>query len=76
MGVHAALCTVTKAYGRRSVLRGVTLTIPPRTVVGLIGANGSGKTTLLRILLGLIREDEGIVTVGVLPRPSVSLGTE
>ena len=72
MGVHAALCTVTKAYGRRSVLRGVTLRIPPRTVVGLIGANGSGKTTLLRILLGLITEDEGIVTVGGVA-PSVSL---
>ncbi len=50
-----------KAYGAREVLRGADLTLPERTVVGLIGENGAGKTTLLRILCGFVRADRGEV---------------
>jgi branched-chain amino acid transport system ATP-binding protein len=37
-----------------SILRGVTLEVPPGAMVGLIGRNGAGKTTLLRSIMGLL----------------------
>jgi ABC-2 type transport system ATP-binding protein len=42
-----------KAYGSHHVLRGVSLTVQPGTIHGLIGANGAGKTTLINCLYGL-----------------------
>lgn len=43
------------------VLQGLTLTIPPKTNVGIIGRNGSGKSTLLRILGGVDQPSKGRV---------------
>ncbi len=43
------------------VLRGVTLTIPPKRSVGLIGRNGAGKSTLLRIIAGTDYPSKGRV---------------
>ena len=43
------------------VLQGVSLTIPPRVNVGLIGANGAGKSTLLRIIGGMDHPTKGSV---------------
>jgi ABC-type bacteriocin/lantibiotic exporter with double-glycine peptidase domain len=45
----------------RWVLQGITLTIPARTNVGLIGVNGAGKSTLLKIMLGLYQSQSGNV---------------
>lgn len=42
-----------KAYGQHEVLRGVSLTLRPGTIHGLVGANGAGKTTLINCLYGL-----------------------
>lgn len=44
-------------------LRGVSFTIAPGEIVGLIGENGSGKTTLIKCLLGLYKPDGGTVRV-------------
>ena len=44
---------LSKSYGRHAVLRGVSLTLRPGTIHGLVGANGAGKTTLLNCLYGL-----------------------
>jgi capsular polysaccharide transport system ATP-binding protein len=41
------------------VLKGISLTIPPRTNVGLIGANGAGKSTLLRLIGGIDEPTRG-----------------
>lgn len=41
-------------YGRVQVLRGVSITVPERSVVALIGPNGVGKTTTLRAIAGTI----------------------
>ncbi|QDT76218.1 ABC transporter ATP-binding protein [Lacipirellula limnantheis] len=50
-------------YPTKRVLRGVNLSIPPGTVLGLLGQNGSGKSTLLKCSLGLLRPTAGSVTV-------------
>lgn len=51
----------------RPVLTGVTVDIPPNTVVGLTGPSGSGKTTLARVLTGLHPAESGQVTVDGIP---------
>ena len=53
---------ITKAYGRRKVLRGVSFVVPPGLLVGIEGENGAGKSTLLKCLVGLLKPDEGRVT--------------
>ncbi|MCV7279808.1 ABC transporter ATP-binding protein [Mycolicibacterium flavescens] len=54
---------VTKSFGRRRAVDGVTVSFPAGAVTALLGLNGAGKTTLLRILGGLTRPDTGTVTV-------------
>jgi branched-chain amino acid transport system ATP-binding protein len=46
------------------VLRGVSLEIPPRKIVALLGANGAGKSTALKAISGLLETEEGKVTDG------------
>ena len=58
-GAAASIEGVTRRYGRRWALRGVTLTVAPGEVVGIEGHNGSGKSTLLRILSTAIRPTGG-----------------
>jgi len=45
----------------RSALRGMSLTLAPREILGIAGPSGSGKTTLLRVVLGLVAPSEGTV---------------
>lgn len=45
---------VVAGYGEFTVLRGITIEVPARSVVALIGANGTGKTTTLRVAAGLV----------------------
>jgi energy-coupling factor transport system ATP-binding protein len=55
-GVHVSL-------GERHVLHGVDAALGAREVVAVLGPNGSGKTTLFRAAMGLVRPDEGRVSV-------------
>src|ERR1700733_3341578 len=50
---------VSKSYGHIQILHDVSLVVPPRSIVGLVGENGAGKTTLFNILTGLTRPDAG-----------------
>jgi len=50
---------VGRAYGERTALVGVTLTLEPGRTLSVFGANGAGKTTLLRILATLLRPHAG-----------------
>jgi branched-chain amino acid transport system ATP-binding protein len=50
---------VTAGYGNVTVLRHVSLTVAPSSVVAVLGPNGAGKTTLLRTATGLVRPSEG-----------------
>ena len=48
-----------KRFGRRTVLDGLSFTVPAGSVVGLLGPNGAGKSTAMRVLLGLQRPSAG-----------------
>lgn len=48
-----------KAYDGRSVVDGVALRVEGGEIVGLLGPNGAGKTTTFRMVLGLLRPDDG-----------------
>ena len=48
-----------KVYGRREVVKGVSLEAKGGEVVGLLGPNGAGKTTLFNAICGLVTPDEG-----------------
>ena len=50
---------LTKAYGGRTVVDKLDITVESGQVVGLLGPNGAGKTTALRMLLGLVLPDAG-----------------
>ncbi|MFC7895515.1 ABC transporter ATP-binding protein [Streptomyces sp. NPDC057381] len=52
---------VRHAYGRREVLRGLGLDLPPGVLAGIVGENGAGKSTLLKILSGELRPQRGTV---------------
>ncbi|MFE7130131.1 zinc ABC transporter ATP-binding protein AztA [Streptomyces sp. NPDC057638] len=58
------LTAVDAGYGRRPVLREVTLDVPALGVTSLTGPNGSGKSTLLGVLAGVIRPTAGTVRHG------------
>ncbi len=51
-------------YGEHIVLRDISLTVQPGTVVAVLGPNGAGKTTLLRVASGLLRPFAGAVLLG------------
>ena len=51
-------------YGEHVVLRDVSLTVQPGTVVAVLGPNGAGKTTVLRVASGLLRPSAGTVLLG------------
>ncbi|MFF1698288.1 ABC transporter ATP-binding protein [Streptomyces sp. NPDC058257] len=54
--------------GRHQAADGVTFTVRPGGSVGIVGESGSGKTTVARMLVGLVRQDSGTVTVRDRPR--------
>jgi len=52
---------LTKRYGARTVVDGVTATVQTGEIVGLLGPNGAGKTTTFYMVVGLIKPDGGSV---------------
>jgi len=51
-----------KRFGSVVALDGVSFTVEPGRIFGLLGANGAGKTTAMRIVLDILRADSGSVT--------------
>jgi ABC-2 type transport system ATP-binding protein len=59
----AELVDVSKSFGARHALRGLSLTLKRGTIHALLGSNGAGKTTTLRMLAGLVAPTGGEVRV-------------
>lgn len=60
---------VSFAYEGKTVLEDVTFTLGQGDFLGIIGPNGSGKTTLLKLMIGLLKPDNGTIKVlGETPR--------
>jgi ABC-2 type transport system ATP-binding protein len=54
---------LTKDYGEKRAVDGLTFSVKPGIVTGFLGPNGSGKSTTMRLILGLDRPSAGTVTV-------------
>lgn len=54
---------VTKKYGKDVIVDDLSLNIKKGSVFGFLGPNGAGKTTTLKIILGLIKDYDGIITI-------------
>lgn len=54
---------LSKHFGQRKAVDGLTINIPSGTIAGFIGPNGAGKTTTIRLLLGLVRPSAGSATI-------------
>ena len=55
---------LTKAFGDKLLFDGLTFSLPPGGIVGVIGANGAGKTTLFKLITGAEQPDAGTIEVG------------
>ena len=54
---------VVKRYGQRVILRGIDLTVQDGETLAVIGGSGTGKSTFIKCVIGLVRPDEGTITV-------------
>jgi branched-chain amino acid transport system ATP-binding protein len=54
---------LTGGYGRTTVLRDITMSVPAAQVTALLGPNGAGKTTLLRAVSGFLRPAKGTINL-------------
>ncbi len=66
---------IKKSYGRKQVLKQVSLSAKAGECIGIIGANGCGKSTLLKILAGIEKADAGSILIDgeIIKKPSVQL---
>jgi len=57
------LSNLVKAFGAKIAVNNLSLAVPPGCLFGLVGPNGAGKTTTLSMVAGLLRPDQGAVSV-------------
>lgn len=58
---------VTKSYDHIKAVDNVSVTVRENTVFGLIGTNGAGKSTMLRMIAGVLKPEQGEITIDELP---------
>jgi ABC-type multidrug transport system ATPase subunit len=54
---------VSKRFGKVEALKGVSFTIPDKSVTAFLGPNGAGKTTSMKLAMGFLKPDRGMVLV-------------
>lgn len=54
---------VTKFFGSKPALDGLTMNVPKGSIYGLMGLNGAGKTTIIRHIAGYLKADAGEITI-------------
>jgi energy-dependent translational throttle protein EttA len=62
--------SLSKAYGKKEVLKNIWLSFYPGAKIGVIGSNGSGKSTLLKVMAGIEKDFHGSAT----PAAGISIG--
>jgi ATP-binding cassette ChvD family protein len=55
---------ISKSFGDRLLYEGLSFSVPPTGIVGIVGPNGAGKTTLFRMITGEDKPDTGSVSLG------------
>ena len=64
MAPLVVLDAVTKTFGDKTALSGVSFSVPSGQICGLLGPNGAGKTTLFRLMMGILQATTGRIRVG------------
>lgn len=59
------LQSVRKSYRGRAALQGISLQLYPGELLGFFGPNGAGKTTMIRCICGLLKPDEGSISLQI-----------
>jgi ABC-type multidrug transport system ATPase subunit len=54
---------VTKSFGSKTAVKGVSFSVPAGQICGLLGPNGAGKTTLFRLLMGILKATQGRIII-------------
>lgn len=54
---------LSKSFGTSKVLKDLSFSVPEHSVFGFLGQNGAGKTTTMKLILGLLKPDNGIIRV-------------
>src|SRR5262245_63637508 len=57
------ISAVTKSFGAKVAVNGVSFSIPCGQICGLLRPNGAGKTTLFRLLMGILKATEGALII-------------
>ena len=68
------LADIHAGYENRDVLHGLSFSVPPGTIVAVVGVNGAGKSTTLKVISGLLRARRGTISVDGRPLRGGSAG--
>ena len=55
---------VSKSHGDKLLIKDLSLSVPPGSIVGVIGGNGAGKSTLFKMIAGMEQPDSGSIDIG------------
>lgn len=65
---------LTKSFGKKNVVKALSLAVPDNGIYGFLGPNGAGKTTTIKMIMNILKPTSGAVTI--MGKPSVNLGPE
>lgn len=57
------LSQISKSFGGKQIVKDISFSVPENSIFGFIGQNGAGKTTTMKMILGLLKADEGDIHV-------------